>query len=312
MEHELGRSAPTHKRWDATIAPAVRVQPGDVVHFATREVSDGAITRHSTAPDLAGVVLEDMYPLAGPVHVEGAEPGDALAVEVLQLRTGDWGWAAILPGAGLLPAGEFTEPYLRILELRDRTTTPLCDGVEIPIEPFLGTMGVTPAGARDVPVPPPHTGGGNIDCRHLTAGSRLLLPVFEPGALFSAGDAHAAQGDGEVAITGIECDMAFSLRFDLIKDARIPAPQMSRGPGSLTPRVDGGGWYATFGVEPDLMEASRAAVRAMIEHLVTQRGLTREDAYVLCSLAGDLKITEVVDAPNWMVGCYMPDAVFTR
>jgi acetamidase/formamidase len=311
MEHELGRDAPTHTRWDATIEPAIRVQPGDVVHIATREVSDGRITPTSTAADLPGLVLDEMYPLAGPIFVQGAQPGDALAVEILALETGTWGWAAIIPGSGLLPHGEFTEPYLRILELEDRTTTTLCDGVAIPIEPFLGTMGVAPAGARDVPVPPPHAGGGNIDCRHLTAGSTLLLPVFEPGALFSCGDAHAAQGDGEVAITGIECDMSFSLRFGLVKGAGIPAPQMTRGPGPLTPRVDGGGWHATFGVEPDLMVASQVAVRTMIDHLVQHRGLTREDAYLLCSLAGDLKITEVVDVPNWMVGCFMPDAVFT-
>jgi acetamidase/formamidase len=171
-------------------------------------------------------------------------------------------------------------------------------------------MGVAPAGARGVPIPPPHAGGGNIDCRHLVAGTTLLLPVFEPGGLFSLGDAHAAQGDGEVAISGIECAMTSTLRFRVEKGVPIRAPQLRRGPGSLTPRVDGGGWAATFGVEPDLMDASREAVRSMIDLLVAERGLAREDAYLLCSLAGDLKITEVVDAPMWMVGCFLPDAVF--
>jgi acetamidase/formamidase len=104
--------------------------------------------------------------------------------------------------------------------------------------------------------------------------------------------------------------MRTRFRVDVVHDRPIPAPQLRRPPGPLTPRVDHRGWYATFGVEPDLMEASRAAVRAMLDHLGRERGLSREDAYVLCSLAGDLKITEVVDAPNWMVGCFVPDAVF--
>jgi acetamidase/formamidase len=161
-----------------------------------------------------------------------------------------------------------------------------------------------------VPIPPPHAGGGNIDLRHVTAGSTLLLPVFEPGGLLSVGDAHAAQGDGEVAISGIECAMGTTVRIGLERALGLRAPRLRRAQGPLTPRVDRGGWEATFGVEPDLMEAAREAVRQMIELLVAERGLTREDAYVLCSLAGDLKITEVVDAPNWMVGCFLPDAVF--
>ena len=104
--------------------------------------------------------------------------------------------------------------------------------------------------------------------------------------------------------------MATTYRIGLLKGVEIPAPQIRKPPGSLTPRVDGAGWYATSGIEPDLMTAAQVAVRAMIEHLGRERGLAREDAYTLCSLAGDLKITEVVDAPNWMVSCFLPDAVF--
>jgi acetamidase/formamidase len=150
-----------------------------------------------------------------------------------------------------------------------------------------------------------------VDCRHLTVGTTLYRPVGAEGGLLSLGDAHAAQGDGEVAISGIECAMTTRIRVDVVKGLDIPAPQLRRPPGSLTPRVDHAGWYATTGVETDLMEASRSAVRAMIDHLVRERGLSREDAYILCALAGDLKITEVVDAPMWMVGCFMPDAVFS-
>ncbi|MEA2295717.1 MAG: hypothetical protein QOE86_3356 [Solirubrobacteraceae bacterium] len=311
--HTIGLDAPTHRTWDAGIEPVVRIAPGDTVDFATRDFTGGQIRRDSTSADVPGLDFNTIYPLAGPVFVEGAEPGDALAVEVVDLRPADWGYAFITPGLGLLPQDEFPEPYLKLFDLGAGAgaTTALTDGVQIPIEPFLGTMGVCPAGARDVPIPPPHRGGGNIDLRHVTAGSTLLLPVLEPGALFSAGDAHGAQGDGEVAISGLECDMEFTLRFELRKGLALPGPQLRRPPGSLTPRVDGDGWYATFGVEPDLMEGARQAVRAMIDHLGRERGLSREDAYVLCSLAGDLKITEVVDAPQWIVGCFMPDAVFT-
>jgi acetamidase/formamidase len=183
--------------------------------------------------------------------------------------------------------------------------------VRIPIAPFCGTMGVPRAGMRGTPIPPPHAGGGNMDCRHLTAGTTLYLPVEVDGGLLSLGDAHAAQGDGEVAISGLECAMRTRIRVDVVRDARLPAPQLRKPPGSLTPRVDHGGWYATLGVEPDLMEASRSAVRAMVDHLGRERGLARDDAYVLCSLAGDLKITEVVDAPSWIVSCFVPDALFT-
>ena len=309
-EHRIPRSAPTHRRWDVTIPPVVFAQPGDLVVAETDDFAAGQIQRDSPASALLDVDFDLIYPLAGPIHVAGAEPGDAVAIEIVDFELPDWGWACIIPGFGLLPPGEFTEPVLRIFDLTDGDTTELCPGVRIPIEPFCGTTGVPRAGMRDVPIPPPHAGGGNIDCRHLTAGTTLYLPVGVDGGLISLGDAHAAQGDGEVAISGIECAMTTTLRVDVVKGMTIPAPQLRRPAGSLTPRVDAGGWFATTGVETDLMEASRSAVRAMIDHLVRERSLSREDAYILCSLAGDLKITEVVDAPMWMVGCFVPDAVF--
>lgn len=310
-EHHIGRDAPTHRRWDITVPPVVMAQPGDTIVAETDDFAAGQITRDSPAAALLEVDFDLIYPLAGPIHVEGAEPGDALAIEILGFELPDWGWSCIIPGFGLLPPGEFPDPVLRIFDLTDGDTTELCPGVRIPIEPFCGTMGVPGPGMKDTPIPPPHAGGGNVDCRHLTAGTTLYLPVGAPGGLFSLGDAHAAQGDGEVAIAGIECAMTTRIRVDVVKGMTIPAPQLRRPAGSLTPRVDHAGWYATTGVETDLMEGARSAVRAMIDHLVRERGLSREDAYILCALAGDLKITEVVDAPMWMVGCFMPDAVFT-
>ncbi|HEY1277369.1 MAG TPA: acetamidase/formamidase family protein [Thermoleophilaceae bacterium] len=309
-DHLITRDEPTHRSWDATLAPVVEVEPGDVVVAESDDFAGGQITRDSTDADLLELDFDQIYPLAGPIAVRGARPGDALAVEILGFELPEWGWACIIPGFGLLPQEEFPDPALRVFDLMTGDTTQLVDGVQIPIEPFCGTMGVPRAADRATPIPPPHSGGGNIDCRHLTAGTTLYLPVEVEGGLLSLGDAHAAQGDGEVAISGLECAMRTRMRLDVVRDANLPAPQLRRAPGSLTPRVDGAGWYATMGVEPDLMEASRQAVRAMIDHLGRERGLSREDAYILCSLAGDLKIVEVVDAPNWIVGCFMPDAVF--
>ncbi|HLH67118.1 MAG TPA: acetamidase/formamidase family protein [Solirubrobacteraceae bacterium] len=310
-EHLIAADAPTHRRWDVDLQPVVEIDPGDEVVVETVDFAAGQITRQSSAEDLLALDFERIYPLAGPIAVRGAQPGDALAVHVLSFQLPEWGWACIIPGLGLLEREEFPSPALRIFDLTTGDWTQLCPGVRIPIAPFLGTIGVPGAGMRQVPIPPPHHGGGNIDIRHITAGSTVYLPVSVPGGLLSMGDAHAAQGDGEVAISGIECAMRTRLRVELVRDARLPAPQLRRPAGSLTAAVDHGGWYATFGVEEDLMQASRAAVRAMVDHLGRERGLGREDAYILCSLAGDLKICEIVDSPRWIVGCFMPDAVFS-
>ena len=311
-EHVITRDEPTHRRWDATLAPVREVDAGDVVVVETDDFAGGQIVRDSTAADLLELDFDAIYPLAGPIAVRGARPGDALAVEILGFELPEWGWACVIPGLGLLAREEFPEPALRIFDLTTGDTTALAGVVSIPVEPFCGTMGVPGREMRDTPIPPPHAGGGNMDCRHLTAGTTLYLPVEVAGGLLSVGDAHAAQGDGEVAISGLECAMRTTIRLGVVRDVRIPAPQLRRPPGPLTRRVDHAGWYATTGVEPDLMEASRQAVRAMIDHLGRERGLSRTDAYILCSLAGDLKICEVVDTPNWVVGCFMPDAIFER
>jgi acetamidase/formamidase len=309
-EHLISRETPTHRRWDVDIEPVLHVESGAIVVVETDDFAGGQITRDSTADDLLGLDFDAIYPLAGPIHVAGAKPGDVLAVEFLGFEVPDWGWSAILPNLGLLPPGELDEPYLKIFDLTQGDSTELVTGVRIPIEPFCGTTGVPGPGMHDVSIPPPHAGGGNIDLRHVTAGSTLYLPVGVAGALLSLGDAHAAQGDGEVCISGLECQMRTTFRVSVEQGMNLRSPALRRPPGSLTPRVDAGGWFATTGVENDLMEAARSAVRGMIDHLVDRRGLSRQDAYILCSLAADLKITEVVDAPNWIVACFLPDAVF--
>ena len=297
-----------HYVWDNELDPVLTVAPGDTVVYRTREVSDGQISPSSTAEVLAGLDWERLYPLAGPVAVEGAEPGDAVEVEVLDIHTEGWGWAAVIPGFGLLEE-DFTEAYLKVFDLSPGDYTLFKDNIAIPIEPFFGTMGVSPVGSEKPLIMPPGPFGGNMDTRHLTKGSRIFLPVQVPGALFSVGDAHAAQGDGEVCVTGIECPMYAALRFDLHKGRNLPAPQFAT-PGPLTPKVEGAGWYATMGVNEDLMQAAKDSLRAMVEHISTTYHIEPVEAYVLASLVVDLKISEIVDRPNWIVSSYLPLAVF--
>ena len=297
-----------HFLWDESHAPALTATSGDTVVMHTRDVSDNQIGPDSTTDALATFDFDRLYPLAGPIAVEGAEPGDTLAIEILDLHTQGWGWTAILPDLGLL-SEEFTEPCLRVFDLTLGDVAYLRDDIVIPIEPFLGTMGVCPAGASEQAVMQPGTFGGNMDVRQLTPGTVLYLPVQVAGGLFSCGDAHAAQGDGEVCVTGIECPMYVSLRFTLEKGRTISAPQFETS-GALTPRVDMDGFYGTMGVGPDLFTASQDAVRAMIAHLSERYELSREDAYVLCSLVVDLKISEIVDAGEYIVSALLPHAIF--
>jgi acetamidase/formamidase len=305
--HALPEDA-VHHTWDAGSTPAITIESGDTVTMTTRDVSDGQVSPGPHAVPFAEVDWGRAYPLAGPIAIADAEPGDTLAIEVVEIRTRDWGWTAIMPDLALL-GEEFPEPYLRLFDLTTGDTAQLRDDIAIPVEPFLGTMGVCPRGAEQQDVTPPGTFGGNIDMRQLTAGSTLYLPVEIAGALFSCGDAHAAQGDGEVCGTGIEAAVDVTLRFGLEKGRRIPAPQFAT-PGPLTPRVASAGTYGTTGVGPDLYSAAQAAVRAMIDHLARTYGLSREDAYVLSSLCVDLKITEIVDAGEFVVSAVLPLAVF--
>ncbi|MGH2969061.1 MAG: acetamidase/formamidase family protein [Solirubrobacteraceae bacterium] len=293
-----------HFTWDAGNEPVITVEPGDTVVVHTRDVSDNQITPESDVSAIAGLDWDRVYPLAGPIAVAGAEPGDTLAVEVLDLHTQGWGWTAILPGLGLLPE-DFPDAYLRTFDISGGEVARLGPAA-IPLDPFLGTMGVCPEGASAQPVMPPGRFGGNMDTRQLGIGTTLYLPVQEPGALFSTGDAHGVQGDGEVCVTGLEAPMYAGLRLSLDKGRRIPAPQY-RTAGRPSPI---GPLYGTTGVGGDLYAAAQDAVRAMIEHVSSAYGLSPEDAYLLASLCVDLRISEIVDAGQYVVSALLPEAVF--
>jgi acetamidase/formamidase len=297
-----------HYTWDAGTEPVLEIDSGDTVVVWTRDVSDNQIQPDSDASVIAGLDWTRVYPLAGPIAIRGAEPGDTLAIDILDVHTQGWGWTAVLPGLGLL-AEDFPDPYLRTFDLSNGELAYLRDDIAIPLEPFLGTMGVCPAGANAQPVMPPGTFGGNMDTRQLVRGATLYLPVQVDQALFSCGDAHGAQGDGEVCVTGLEAPMFASLCFTLDKRRTIPRPQY-RTPAPLTRRVDTAPFYATTGVGGDLYAAAQDAVRAMIDHIGITYDLGREDAYLLCSLVVDLKISEIVDAGQYIVSALLPEAVF--
>jgi acetamidase/formamidase len=298
-----------HYKWDTGNEPLIVIDSGDTVIVWTRDISDNQVGRDSDASALAAFDWDRTYPLTGPIAVHGAEPGDALMIEVLDVHTQGWGWTGVIPGFGLLP-GEFPDAYLKVFDLSHGDVAYFREDIAIPLEPYFGTMGVCPAGANAQSVVPPGVFGGNMDIRQTVRGSTLYLPVQVEEALFSCGDAHGAQGDGEVCGTAIESPMFAALRFTLQKGRSIPAPQY-RTPAPLTRRVDSAPFYATTGVNGDLFVASQDAIRAMIDHLGKNYGLTPEDAYLLCSLAVDLKISEIVDAGQYIVSALLPEAIFT-
>ena len=307
--HELRRDAYEYT-WDNALTPAIEIDPGEVVSFHVRDASDEQITATSDVEAVRALDFGHVNPVSGPVFVRGARPGDVLAVEILEFVPRDWGWTAIIPGFGLL-ADEFPDPWLRISRVEPETgLVRFSDRIALPYEPFPGTIGVAPADPGPHSIVPPSRFGGNLDTKHLRAGTTLYLPVGVEGALFSVGDTHAAQGDGEVCGTAIETAMDLTLRLDVRRDFRVDAPQISIPAAPATARR-AGPYHVCTGVGPDLLEASRDAVRATIEHLTSRHGLDREEAYALCSVAVDLRIHEVVDAPNWVVGAFLPEAVLT-
>lgn len=331
----VGRES-IHTYWSNALAPRLTVQPGETVVVETVDCNYGSVARDierlagpDLAPDLQALIAAGAYPeqpegdrdprlsyghpLTGPIAVAGAQPGDTLAVEIVDIRPAAWGWNACSSapdGMGLLnddigelPGGRTTH----IWDLRDGATARFKPGIRVPLNPFPGVIGVAPAEPGQHSTIPPRRNGGNMDLRHLTAGTTLYLPVLVPGALLSLGDVHAAQGDGEVTGTGIEMDATLTLKLDLLKGRQFRQPAL---------RTDGrplsipGPYFASTGHEPELREAAREALRGVLDYLVAHHRLTRPEAYMLASAAVDLKISQIVDSPNWTVAAYLPLAIF--
>jgi acetamidase/formamidase len=299
-----------HLGWDHALAPVLRIAPGTSVEFEVLDAAGGQLSPESTVASIASLDFGRINPVAGPIYVEGAEPGDVLKLTLLSFKPSGWGWTANIPGFGLL-ADEFPEPALHLWSYDAATLAPALYGRwgRVPLKPFTGTIGVAPAAAGLHSIVPPRRIGGNLDVRDIAVGTQLYLPVEVAGALFSVGDTHAAQGDGEVGGTAIESPMDVAIRFDLLKQTPLAYPRFTT-PGPVTRHLDGKGYEATTGIGPDLMLAARDAVRGMIDLLGRQQGLPPIDAYLLCSVCGDLRISEIVDLPNWVVSFYFPRIIF--
>lgn len=304
-----------HFGWDNSNVPAERVAPGSTILFHCHDSSAGQLGPSSTVADVMALDFGRINPVSGPIYVEGAMPGDAIKVTIEdfapQRHAGHgFGWTANIPGFGLL-ADQFPDPALHVWTYDAGQMAGAMWGREgrVPLKPFAGTIGNAPAEAGLHSVVPPRRMGGNLDIRDLTSGVTLYLPVEVPGALFSVGDTHAAQGDGEVCGTAIESPMDVVLTLDLVKGANLKTPRFTT-PGPVTRHLDAKGYEVTTGIGPDLMAASRDAVAHMIDLLCAQRGMAAVEAYMLVSTCGDLRISEIVDMPNWVVSFYFPRCVF--
>ena len=284
---------PTHSVWDRSLAPRLHIVPGDEVHFECVDASGCQVRPGMSTAEYLGIDRTRIHALTGPVWMEGAEPGDVLQVDVLSTGHHGWGWSSIVEGLGLLKE-RFREPYLFHWSLDEDVTRSLEPAV-VPLRPFPGVMGVARAEEGAFRTRPPGPFGGNMDVRELCAGSRLYLPVLNRGALFSCGDGHAAQGDGEVCINGIECPLDAALRFRLHKKVHLAGPLIEAS-DALRADALGDAWVVVE-TGADLLEAARSATSRMIDLLVSRWGFNPVHGYILCSVAMRLRLSQLVNEP---------------
>ena len=298
--------------YDAKAAPALRIKSGDTVEIQTLVASNperfeaAGLGQDQIEPALRDIFREvkDKGPgphiLTGPVFIEGAEPGDVLEVRIQQIRLAiPYALNAFMPGRGFLP-DDFPYARAKVIPLDEkRMVARFAEGVEIPIRPFFGSLGVAPPEVTGrISSGPPWMNAGNLDDRDLVAGTTVYIPVHARGALFEVGDGHAGQGNGEVDLSALETSLIGTFQFIVRKDMHL------RWPRAETPTK-----YITMGLNPDITEAAKMAVREMIDFLAQEKHMSRDDAYMLASVAADLEITEVVDGTNG-VHMTIPKAIF--
>ncbi len=297
MTEHLLSAEPTHSVWDRSLQPRLHIESGDEVAFECLDASGGQVHPGMTVAEFQAIDRTRIHALSGPVWIDGAEPGDVLEIDVLATRHADWGWSSVIAGLGFLK-DRFCEPYLFHWQLEGETSTSLVPAV-VPLRPFLGVMGVARAEDGAFRTRPPGPFGGNLDVRELCACSRLYLPVYNRGALFSCGDGHAAQGDGEVCINGIECPLDVTLRFRLHKQQPLTGP-LVQSSDAAAPDSSADSWVVVE-TGTDLADTARAATSRMIDLLVSRWGFSDVHAYILCSVALKLRLSQVVNEPVYTI-----------
>ena len=285
-----------HNKFSKLIPPVLKVKSGSIIKADAYEASDNQLHRKATLDDLINIDFGPIHAMTGPVYVEEAEVGDILAVDLLKVELHDYGWQAIVGGFGFLTE-RFPNPKLNIHEIDVvNKTTMFNDKIKIPLKPFPGIMGVAPDTEEMLSTIPPRANGGNMDDPSLVEGTTVYFPVFVKGALFSIGDGHAVQGYGEVCGSAIEAPMTFTYRLRVLKNK----------PAIQEPQYETDDYYAVTGYGTTIDIATKKAENYMVDHLSNNYDISPEDAYMLCSLAGDLKIAEVVDVPNMLVTMHFP------
>lgn len=309
MHHTLSAEPLCH-RWNNAIAPRLIVEPGDTVTFQCGDSSGGQVQPEWTAQEFRDRFdALKVHALTGPVAIAGARPGDTLEIAIEAYAHKGFAWTSLIPGLGLLP-DDFPEHHLMVWKLEEACTRSF-PGVTLDLHPFAGIIGVQRAEPGEFRTRAPGPFGGNMDVRHLTAGTRLFLPVFTEGAGVLVGDCHAAQGDGEVCINGMEAPMDVTLTFHLHRDRPAPTGPYAIFPGGFTPpRYASRPWHLFIESDENPREACRRAVRRAIAFIVDRLGVTPSMAYTLCSVVLDLKVSQLVNVPTTTVTAYLPDAIF--
>ncbi|MGC1460925.1 MAG: acetamidase/formamidase family protein [Terracidiphilus sp.] len=292
MEHSLP-AQPTHSVWDRSLKPRLHIEPGDEVEIECVDSSGSQVHPGMAVADFLKIERTRIHALTGPIWIEGAEPGDVLEIDVLSTRHSGWGWSSVIEGLGFLK-DRFHGPDLFHWRLDGESSSSLAPAV-VPLRPFLGVMGVARADDGAFRTRPPGPFGGNLDVRELCAGSTLYLPVFNHGALFSCGDGHAAQGDGEVCINGIECPLDVTLRFHLHKQQPLVSPLVEAS-DNIAPDSTANAWVV-LETGTDLADTARAATSRMVDLLVSRWGFSEVHAYILCSVAMRLRLSQIVNEP---------------
>ncbi len=311
MHHTLSPEPLCH-RWNNATPPRLTIAPGDTVTFQCADSSGWQVKPEWTAAEFATRFDPlQVHALTGPVANDGAQPGDTLEIIIEAYEHKGFAWTSLIPGLGLL-AGEFPEHHLFIWKLEGAQTRSF-PGVTLDLHPFAGIIGLQRAEAGEFRTRAPGAFGGNLDVRHLTAGTRLFLPVFTPGGGVLTGDCHAAQGDGEVCINGMEAPMDATYTFKLHKAPAKPlaGPYAIYPAQSFTPpRYATKPWHLFIESDADPREACKRVVRRAMEFIVDRLGVTPQLAYTLCSVVLDLKVSQLVNVPTTTITAYLPEAIF--